>query len=79
MLPPNLPSDVSQNRILKALKKSGFLINREGGRGSHAKAVDPKTGKFVTVQHRLKKGELKEILKDAESFGYDASKIMENY
>ena len=79
MLPLKLPSDVSQNRILKALRKSGFLISYVGGRGSHAKAVDPKTGKFITIQYHLKKGELKEILKDAEGFGYDASLIMENY
>lgn len=79
MLPPKLPSDVSQNRILKALKKSGFLVHYLGGRGSHVKAIDPKTRKFITVQYHLRKGELKEILKEAERFGYDSSQIMGNY
>lgn len=79
MLPPKLPSDVTQSRILKALRKSGFSIDHLGGRGSHAKAVDPKTGKFITIQHHLKKGELKEILKDAEELGYDANQIMSHY
>lgn len=72
MLPPKLPSDVSQSRILRALKKSGFLINYQGGKGSHCKVVDLKTGKYITVQYHLKKGELKEILKQAEEYGYDA-------
>ncbi|MBI2355703.1 MAG: hypothetical protein HYV13_00670 [Candidatus Doudnabacteria bacterium] len=53
MLPPKLPSDVSQSRILKALRKSGFIL--------------------------IKKGELKEILKQAEEYGYDATAIMDKY
>lgn len=79
MLPPKLPSDVSQPRILKALRKSGFVLNYLGGKGSHCKVIDPKTGKFITVQRHLKKGELKEILKQAEEYGHDATHIMDNY
>jgi predicted RNA binding protein YcfA (HicA-like mRNA interferase family) len=79
MLPPKLPSDVSQSRILKALRKSGFILNWIGGKGSHCKVTDPKSGKFITVQYHLRKGELKEILKQAEEYGYDATSIMEKY
>ena len=79
MLPPKLPSDISQQRLLKALKKSGFIINYTGGKGSHAKAVDPKTKKFITVQSNLYKVALKEILKYAEELGYDAEKILDEY
>ena len=79
MLPPKLPSDVSQKRILKVLKKFGLSIHKQGGRGSHIKVIDPRTGKFITIQYHLKKGELKEILKEAENLGYDATEIMNNY
>lgn len=79
MLPPNLPSDISQARLLKALKKSGFIINYLGGKGSHAKAIDPKSNKFITVQNNLYKVALKEILKYAETLGYNAEQILENY
>ena len=79
MLPHNLPSDIKQTRLLKALRKSGFIINYHGGRGSHAKAVDPKIGKFITIQYNLYKVVLYEILKEAEALGYDGSEIMSNY
>lgn len=79
MLPPKLPSDIKQTRLLKALKKSGFKIDYHGGRGSHAKIIDQKTGKFITVQYNLYKIVLQEILKEAEVLGYDASEIMHNY
>lgn len=79
MLPPKLPSDVKQRKILNALKKAGFIINYYGGKGSHAKATDPKTDRFITIQKCLKKGELKEILKESEELGYNATEIMNNY
>ena len=79
MLPDKLPSDVRQNRVIKALKRAGFVISYQGGKGSHCKATDPKTRKFLIVQYDLKKGELKEILKAAEEFGHNAAEIMNYY
>ena len=79
MLPPNLPSDISQGRLLKALGKIGFQIDYYGGKGSHAKAIDPKNRKFITVPNHLYKVALIKILKQAEKFGYNASEIMDKY
>ena len=79
MLPPKLPSDVRQPRLLKALRKAGFIIDVSNGKGSHAQAVDPKSGKYMTVPNHLYRIALYEILKLAEELGYDATKIMNNY
>ena len=46
MLPPNLPSDISQKRLAKAFEKAGFILDAFGGKGGHYKMTDPKTNKF---------------------------------
>ncbi len=74
----NLPSDISQTRLLKALRKSGFII-KEGGRGSHVLAVDPKTGQFITIQYKIHKIILIKVLNQAKKLGYDSESIMDNY
>lgn len=79
MLPPNLPSDVSQKRLAKAFHKAGFLIDVDGGKGGHYKLIDPKTNKFITLQSKIWKLVLKDKLKQAEELGYDASEIMRYY
>lgn len=79
MLPPNLPSDISQGRLLKALGKAGFIIDYFGGKGSHAKAIDPKSQKFITVPNHLYKVALIKILKQAEELGYNTQDIMNRY
>jgi len=79
MLPPKLPSDIRQRRLLKALQKVGFIINTSSGKGSHAQAIDPKSGKYITIPNHLYKIALREILKLAEDLGYDATEIMKNY
>jgi uncharacterized protein (DUF779 family) len=79
MLPPNLPSDISQNRLAKAFEKCGFIIDYSGGKGGHYKLVDPKSQKFITLQSKIWKVVLKDKLKQAEDLGYDASHIMDNY
>lgn len=79
MLPHNLPSDISQKRLAKAFEKSGFILNVRGGKGGHYKLIDPKTGKFITLQSNLYKMVLSAKLKQAEEFGYDATEIMKNY
>lgn len=79
MLPPDLPSDISQKRLAKAFERVGFIINIKGGKGSHCKLIDPKTKKFITLQSNIFKQVLKDKLKQAEEFGYDATEIMNRY
>lgn len=73
MLPPSLPSDVSQKRLAKAFEKVGFTIDYHGGKGGHYKLVDPKSQKFITLQSKIWKVVLKDKLKQAEALGYDAA------
>lgn len=79
MLPPNLPSDISQRRLARAFEKAGFTVNTKGGKGSHCKLIDPKTKKFITLQSNIFKQVLKDKLKQAEELGYDATGIMDRY
>lgn len=79
MLPPSLPSDISQRRLAKAFEKVGFKIDYSGGKGGHYKLIDPKTNKFITLQSKIWKLVLKDKLKQAEELGYDASEIMNLY
>lgn len=79
MLPHNLPSDISQKRLAKAFEKSGFILNVSGGKGGHYKLIDPKTGKFITIQGDIYKVVLIAKLKQAEELGYDAAEIMNRY
>lgn len=79
MLPRNLPSDVSQKRLARAFEKVGFVIDYSGGKGGHCKLMDPKSGKFITLQSKIWKIVLKDKLKQSEELGYDAGEIMANY
>ena len=47
MSPSNFPSDSSQKNVIKAFKKIGFIIDATGGKGSHIKVIDPRTGKRI--------------------------------
>jgi uncharacterized protein (DUF779 family) len=79
MLPPNLPSDISQKRLARAFEKAGFIIDVSGGKGGHYKLIDPKSHKFITLQSNIFKQVLRDKLKQAEDLGYDASVIMNKY
>lgn len=79
MLPPNLPSDISQKRLAKAFEKAGFILDASGGKGGHYKLICPKTNKFITLQSKIWKQVLRDKLKQAEELGYDAMEIMNNY
>ncbi|PIQ79205.1 MAG: hypothetical protein CO042_03805 [Parcubacteria group bacterium CG_4_9_14_0_2_um_filter_41_8] len=67
---PDIPSDCSQKRFLKACKKAGLIIDYYGGKGSHAKAIDPKTNQFITVQNKLHRIIIKEKIKILNAWGY---------
>lgn len=79
MLPPKLPSDISQKRLVKAFIKVGFVADWSGGKGSHCKLTCPRTKKIITVQNSLFKEVLKDKLKQAETLGYNAAQIMNEY
>jgi len=79
MLPPNLPSDISQKRLAKAFEKAGFILNVAGGKGGHYKLIDPKTKRFITLQSNVFKQVLRDKLKQAEEMDYDATEIMNGY
>lgn len=79
MLPPSLPSDVSQKRLAKAFQKVGFILDLSGGKGGHYKLIDPRSNKFITLQSHIWKIVLKKKLQQAEELGYDAVEIMSHY
>lgn len=68
-MPPlsELPSDLSRDKFITALRKSGFIINSVGGKGSHIKAIWPKNNKEITIQKETRKDVLKYILKNIET------------
>lgn len=79
MLPHDLPSDISQKRLARAFEKAGFILNMKGGKGGHYKLVNPKNKQFITIQNKIYKEVLRNKLKQAEEWGYDATEIMKYY
>ena len=57
---------IKPKQLIRALQKAGFIIDRQ--KGSHISMVHPERNIAVTVSYHnkdLKKGLLKNILKDA--------------
>ena len=50
-----LPGEIKRNKLTKALKRLGFVINKSGGVGSHYKIIWPATQKSITLQTKLRK------------------------
>lgn len=46
---PDTLAEVSRKKALKTLKRMGYTIDTAGGKGSHVKVVDPKTGEVYVV------------------------------
>lgn len=69
-MPPlsELPSDLPRKKFLKALERSGFVIDERGGNGSHCKVTWPRTGKCVTIPQNTDKHVLKYVLKELEEY-----------
>ncbi len=46
-MPPlsELPGEIKRKKLIRALERVGFIINKTGGAGSHVKAVWPATQK----------------------------------
>ncbi|MBN1585001.1 type II toxin-antitoxin system HicA family toxin [Candidatus Uhrbacteria bacterium] len=66
-MPPlsELPSDLSREKLIRALVRLGFVVDRTGGKGSHCKLVWPKSGKAVTVLCHLHKHACKYVIEQA--------------
>lgn len=69
-MPPlsELPGTVPRNKLLRALRRVGFLIDVGGGDGSHVIVNWPPTNKSVTIPHQMiPKQALKYLLKEIET------------
>ncbi len=63
-----LPGQISRKKFTKALERLGFLIDETGGKGSHYKALWPRTQKSVTIPIDLPKQTLKYVLAEIEKY-----------
>lgn len=50
-----LPSNISRQKFIGALRRLGFVINTKGGKGSHIKAIIPKSGKTIIIPDNFRK------------------------
>lgn len=66
MFLPNLPGEIKRDKFAKALVRLGFVLNNDGGKGSHYKFTWPPTQKSITIQSDLRKDVLRYILKEIE-------------
>jgi len=77
MQPVNVPSDASQKKIIKAFKKTGFVIEpKKFGKGSHILVTDPKSGSSITVRYHNYKEVIRSYCQKLEKLGYDSSEFI---
>ena len=62
-----LPSDLGRNKLIRALIRLGFRVDKTGGDGSHYKVICPNE-KVVVIQYKLHKIMLREVLKEIEKY-----------
>ena len=62
-----LPSDLNRKKLIKALIRLGFRLDKSGGDGSHYKIICPNE-KTITVQYKLHKIMLKKVLEEIECY-----------
>lgn len=62
----DLPGEIKQRKLLRALRRCGFVIDASGGKGSHIKVTWPPTQKAVTVIRKTDKNVLRYLLKEIE-------------
>ena len=68
----------SSRKMIKALKKVGLIIDSRGGKGSHTKVVDPKSGRSTTVPSGTLSYVREDIVKWAAKLGYSKKKIIDS-
>jgi len=64
----DLPGKIDRDKFTKALSRLGFEINKQGGKGSHYKAIYSKTQKLVIIPAKLDKSTLYYLLKEIEKY-----------
>lgn len=67
-LPKNIPGEMNRDQLVRALRRLGFLIDTEGGKGSHIKAAWQENQKSVTIPGKLHKNALRYTLKAIEEY-----------
>jgi predicted RNA binding protein YcfA (HicA-like mRNA interferase family) len=65
--PSGLPGEIKRNKFLKALRRCGFVLDKDGGNGSHYKIIWPKNNKSVTIPQNLPKVVIRYLLKEIEA------------
>jgi len=63
-----LPGEVKRKKLAKALEGLGFVINKQGGRGSHYKIICPINGKMIILPNRLDKDVLYYVVREIEKY-----------
>lgn len=65
--PNDLPGEIKRDKLINALKRCGFDINKVGGDGSHYKAIWPRNNKSVAIPQKLYKQALRYVVKEIEA------------
>jgi len=61
-----LPGNIDRKKFFKSLERLGFIVNTQGGKGSHIKLIW-KNHKSTTVHQDLRKDVLYYLLKEIET------------
>ena len=64
----DLPGELKQKKLAKALTRLGFVVDKHGGDGSHWKATWPATQKAFTIPSRIPKQTLRYLLREIENY-----------
>ena len=64
----DLPGTIKRKKLIKALKRFDFSIDKSGGEGSHYKISCPGTNKIITIPKRIDKDVLYYLIKDIEKY-----------
>ena len=69
----------SQDDFLRVCRRFGLEIIMHGGKGSHVKVKNLRTGTFIIVPRKIKKGLDVRLIKDLERWGFDREEIVEMF
>lgn len=78
MPPVDIPSDATQQKVLRAFRKLGFEILAPGyGKGSHRLVRDSKSGSVITVQYHIRKDVLRSFCRIIRELGYSVEEFID--
>ncbi|MEK7653110.1 MAG: type II toxin-antitoxin system HicA family toxin [Patescibacteria group bacterium] len=63
-----LPGSLKRKKLIKALSRLGFSIDKSGGDGSHYKVECPGSCKMVAIPYDLRKDVLYYVIKEIEKY-----------